>query len=381
MLYLISTLLNGLTLGSIYALIAVGYTMVYGIIKLINFAHGEFYMFGAFVGYYVLVFIFGGKEGGRELGVFALLTAALIAGLATGLLAIAVERVVYRPLRKSGRVVALLAALGVSLLLQNYAQQSVGAKVKTFPNTFTVQRYPREQIDASSVVANAIAERDIAVIYSVPKDGGRLTQIDNIAQSGNPIEAEKVAGMNALLQRSVQEGTAAAVYRFPAVTVANNYGVIILALALISVLLYALVQHTRFGRAMRAVSHDFDAAALMGIDVNRVVAGTFFVGAFVAGIGGTLGGGMYYCKIFPLMGVTMGLKAFVAAVIGGIGSIPGAVLGALALGVAEALVIAYGNSLHTGLSLYSDAVTFGILILMLLVRPSGLLGKPASDKL
>ncbi len=381
MLYFISTILNGLTLGSIYALIAVGYTMVYGIIKLINFAHGEFYMFGAFVGYYVLILVFGGKEGGRELGMFALLTAALIAGLATGILAICVERIVYRPLRKSGRVVALLAALGVSLLLQNYAQQGVGAKVKTFPNTFTVQRYPRERIEPSSLVVGEIAERDAAVIYSVPKDDGRLTQIDNVAQSGNKIAASDVAKMNAILQRSANDGSAAAVYRFPAVTVSNNYGVIILALAAISALLYGLVQHTRFGRAMRAVSHDFDAAALMGIDVNRVVAGTFFIGAFVAGVGGTLGGGMYYSKIFPLMGVTMGLKAFVAAVIGGIGSIPGAVVGALALGIAEALVIAYGNRLHAGLSLYSDAVTFAILILMLLVRPSGLLGKPASDKL
>ncbi len=170
-------------------------------------------------------------------------------------------------------------------------------------------------------------------------------------------------------------------YRYPPVTIANNYGVIFIALILISAGLYGLVQHTRFGRAMRAVSHDFDAAALMGIDVNRVISGTFFIGAFVAGVGGTLGGGMYYSKIFPLMGVTIGLKAFVAAVIGGIGSIPGALLGALALGIAESLVIAYGNWVISGLSLYADAVTFSILILMLLVRPSGILGKPLSDKL
>jgi branched-chain amino acid transport system permease protein len=375
MLNLISHILDGLTVGCIYALIAVGYTMVYGIIKLINFAHGEFYMFGAYVGFFTLVFVFGGQEGGRELGFVALLVATLVAGLATGLLAVVVERLVYRPLRKAGRIVALLAALGMSLLMQNAAQKTVGADDRAFPNTFASQRFPREKLEAASIKTGDLAPRDIAVVYSVPHEGGRLTRVENIAQRGNSIKAEDRAHLDAILAQSAKENCAADVYGYSAVSVSNKDGLMLITLGIISALLYFIVQHTRFGRAMRAVSHDFDAAALMGVDVNRVIAGTFFLGAFVAGVGGTLGGGMYYSKISPLMGLMPGLKAFVAAVIGGIGSIPGAVSGALLLGVAEAFVSAYVSTMYT------DAFTFGILILMLLVRPNGLLGKPLSDKL
>ncbi|HLX61081.1 MAG TPA: branched-chain amino acid ABC transporter permease [Planctomycetota bacterium] len=368
-------LLIGLTVGCIYALIAVGYTMVYGIIKLINFAHGEFYMVGAFVGYYVLVLGFGAQIGGRELGLIPLLVATLAAGVATGVLAVIVERLVYRPLRKSGRIVALLAALGVSLFLQNAGQQTVGAKDRPFPNTMTLQRYPRFKLVAGDVKAGEVARRDISVVYSVPLEGGRLTLVENLAQRGNTISAESVEKLDEILRNAAREGVPAAIYAYPAVTVSNKDGIILIALALITLLLYLLVQHSRFGRAMRAVSHDFEAAELMGINVDRVIAGTFFIGAFVAGIGGTLGGGMYYSKLSPLMGLMFGLKAFVAAVIGGIGSIPGALVGGLALGIAEALVYGYVSFL------YADAFTFGILILMLLVKPSGLMGKPSSDKL
>lgn len=371
----ISHLLNGLSLGCIYALIAVGYTMVYGIIKLINFAHGEFYMFGAYVGYFVLVLVFGSEVGGRDLGLFALLMAMLAGGLLTGLLAVLVERVVYRPLRKSGRIVALLAALGMSLLLQNGGQKTVGAKERAFPQTFTNQRFPRTQIEPSSLKIGETAERDVAVVYTVPRKGGRLTLVENIAQRGNKIGAAERGRMDAILAESEKNDGGAIVYSFPAVTVSSKDGVILCALAVVTLLLYLLVQHTQFGRAMRAVSHDFDAASLMGINVNQVIAGTFFVGAFVAGIGGVLGGGMYYSTISPLMGLMPGCKAFVAAVIGGIGSIPGALAGAMLLGIAETFFNA------AGLSLYADAFTFGLLILMLLVRPSGLLGKPSSDKL
>jgi branched-chain amino acid transport system permease protein len=376
MLEFLTYLLNGLTVGCIYALIAVGYTMVYGIIKLINFAHGEFYMFGGFVGYFVLVLMFHGQEiGGRELGIPALLLAALVAGLATGVLAVIVEWLVYRPLRNAGRIVVLLAALGVSLFLQNAGQQTVGAKPRNFPNTLTRQRYPRFELEPSEVQAGVVAKRDISVIYAIPKEGGQVTLFENVATRGNPISEEAIQRMNGVLKHAGETGLPAHIYEYPAITVTNHDGVILISLGVISALLFVLVQHTRFGRAMRAVSHDFDAAALMGVDVNRVIAGTFFIGAFVAGIGGALGGGMYYSKIWPLMGLNLGLKAFVAAVIGGIGSIPGALVGALALGISEALVMAYVSSL------YAEAFTFGILILVLLARPSGLMGKPSSDKL
>jgi branched-chain amino acid transport system permease protein len=158
------------------------------------------------------------------------------------------------------------------------------------------------------------------------------------------------------------------------ITVTNGQGLILIVLLLTAGGLYVLVQHTRFGRAMRAVSHDFQTASLMGIHVNRIVSGTFFVGAVVAGVGGTLAGGMYYNQVGPLMGLMPGLKAFVAAVFGGIGSIPGALLGGIILGTSEKLVEAYFSSL------YSDTFTFSILIIVLLLRPSGLIGRAPSDK-
>ena len=370
MLQFINYFLNGLSLGCIYALIAVGYTMVYGIIKLINFAHGEFYMFGAFVGYFALVAM-GGDANGHDLGYLALLGAMLCGGLGSGMLSLIVERLVYRPLRKSGRIVALLAALGVSLFLQNSAQQTVGAKDRTFIHTISSERYPRWALKPDDLHADQIAESDIAVVFTREADSGKITLVENIATRGNKIEAPALARMNEILK---SESSGATVYGYPAVTVSNAQGLIVLALLLTTLALYVLVQRTRFGRAMRAVSHDFEAASLMGINVDRVVAGTFFVGAVVAGFGGTLAGGMYYNQVGPLMGLMPGLKAFVAAVFGGIGSIPGALLGGVMLGISEKLVEAYFSSL------YSDAFTFSILILVLLVRPSGLLGRPGTDK-
>lgn len=374
MIDFLNYLLNGLSLGCIYALIAVGYSMVYGIIKLINFAHGEFYMFGAFIGYYVLFYAFGGVANGPDLSFFALLAAIVCAGLCTGLLAVGVERAVYRPLRKSGRIVALLAALGMSLLMQNTGQQTVGAKVRTFPHTFTSQRFPRWQIKPEEVSEGQKSKSDISIVYSRRLDGGRITIVENLASRGNPVSEYSVTRMKEILDAAAEQKSEATVYAYPAITVTNAQGLILIALLLTSAALYGLVQHTRFGRAMRAVSHDFETASLMGIHVNRIVAGTFFFGAVVAGIGGTLAGGMYYNQADPLMGLMPGLKAFVAAVFGGIGSIPGALLGGLILGMAEKMVEAYFSSL------YADAFTFAILILVLLIRPSGLLGQPPSDK-
>ena len=375
MIEFVNYLLNGLSLGCIYALIAVGYSMVYGIIKLINFAHGEFYMFGAFVGYFILLGLFGGYPNGPDLGFVEVLTAVLAAGLATGVLAVVVERIVYRPLRKTGRIVALLAALGVSLFMQNAGQQTVGAKARTFPHTITSQRFPRTPMSAEDVHEGRIAENDISIVYKKQVAGGLSTEVENIATRGNPITPGAVKRMGEILASTRKSNMEAAIYRYPAVTVTNKQGLIAITLILISLGLYVLVQRTRFGRAMRAVSHDFEAASLMGIDVNRIIAATFFAGAVVAGIGGTLGGGIYYGNgVEPLMGLMPGLKAFVAAVFGGIGSIPGALVGGILLGTSEKLVDAYFSSL------YSDAFTFAILILVLLVRPSGLLGRPLTDK-
>lgn len=372
MIDFINYLLNGLSLGCIYALIAVGYSMVYGIIKLINFAHGEFYMFGAFIGYFVLLGMFGGVANGPDLSFVALLAALFLAGTATGILAVVIEWLVYRPLRSAGRIVALLAALGVSLFLQNAGQQTVGAKDRTFPHIFTSQRFPRSQLSPDEVVAGNTAGSDIAIVYARRGPDGVRREVENLATRGNKIEASRVERMREILK---MPDASAVVYSYPAVTVSNSQGLILIVLLITAASLFGLVNHTRFGRAMRAVSHDFDAATLMGIDVNRVIAGTFFIGAFVAGIGGTLAGGMYYGQVGPLMGLMPGLKAFVAAVFGGIGSIPGALIGGVLLGTAEKLVEAYFSSL------YSDAFTFAILIVVLVLRPSGLLGRGPSEKM
>jgi branched-chain amino acid transport system permease protein len=376
----INYLLNGLSLGCIFALIAVGYTMVYGIIKLINFAHGEFYMFGAVTAYYTLALVFDATAGGADIGVWPLLAAMLAAGVVTGVLAMAVEYAVYRPLRSSGRIVALLAALGVSLFMQNAGQQTFGPKERSFPQTIPTQRYPRYALSPADVCAGQVSGRDIAVVYqrkapaaaqSKTASRGMQTLVENIAGRGREISESDVRRMRLLLGQN----PGASVYAYPAITISNKQIILFVSLLLVSLVLYLVVHHTKLGRAMRAVSHDFDGAALMGVNVNRVVGWTFFIGAVVAGVGGTLAGGMYYGQVGPLMGLMPGLKAFVAAVLGGIGSIPGALLGGVLLGVSEKLIEAYFSSL------YSHAFTFSLLILMLLVRPRGLLGRASSDKM
>lgn len=284
-------MINGLSLGSIYALIALGYTMVYGIIKLINFAHGDIYMVGAFIGY-TMIHSFG-------MGFFpALLTAMVLSAL----LGVLIERIAYKPLRHATRIAVLITAIGVSYLLQNGMLYFYGAEVRSFPQ----------------VVDNTLFE---------------------------------VAGLQV-----------------------SRIQLLIFATTLVlMVLLQFIVQKTKMGKAMRAVSTDSSAAQLMGINVDNVISFTFFLGSALAGAAGVLVG-LYYNTIDPMMGVAPGLKAFVAAVLGGIGFIPGAVLGGFTIGIVETLVSAYGNSM------IRDAVVYGILILILIIRPAGILGKHVKEK-
>lgn len=283
-------LINGLVQGSIYALIALGYTMVYGIIKLINFAHGEFYMIGAFIGFYTI-------QSGLPLAL-----AFPIAMIGSGLVAVLVEKVVYRPIRGSGRIVALITALGTSLFFQYLGQNVIGADPKAFPQALESKTYVLGEIFITKI------------------------QI-----------------------------------------------VIMLSTIILMVLLWWLVNHTKIGKAMRATSYSHQTAELMGIDSNKIISATFFIGASLAGAAGVLVG-MYYNQVEPMMGMIPGLKAFVAAVLGGIGIIPGAVIGGLTLGVAENLVVGFW------VSTYRDAIAFGILILILVVKPTGLLGKNRKEK-
>lgn len=291
MLFL-SQLINGLQLGSIYALVALGYSMVYGIILLLNFAHGDVIMIGS----YIALLTIGA-------GVHPAL-AVVITILGCVALSVVIEKVAYRPLRSAPRISLLITAIGVSLLLQNLAQLIFTADTRAFPNT--------------AIIPN--------LSYSI---GGLSLSLSTI------------------------------------VTLAVSVGSMIA--------LTVLVQKTRIGTAMRAVSEDTGAAQLMGININNVITFTFAIGSALAGIGAVL----YCCRypiVNPTMGSQLGLKAFVAAVLGGIGSIPGAVIGGFAIGLAEVLVTALG------LSAWTDAVVFGILIVVLLIKPTGFLGKTMAEK-
>lgn len=289
---LIQQLINGLSLGSIYALIALGYTMVYGIIKLINFAHGDIYMIGAYVGFACITY-FG-------LGFFPSLVIAMVA---CGLLGYLIEKIAYKPLRNATRIAALITAIGVSLFLEYGTMFIVKANVRTYPPVLADLSFK----PTSNIVIN-------------------IKQI----------------------------------YIF-AVTI------------VLMIILQYIVHRTRIGKAMRAVSADMDAAQLMGINVDHTISFTFAIGSALAGAAGILVG-VYYNSIDPLMGILPGLKAFIAAVLGGIGVIPGAMIGGVAIGVVETMVSGYGNSL------YKDAVAYAILILILIIKPSGLLGKNTREK-
>lgn len=290
---LLQQLINGISLGSIYALIALGYTMVYGIINLINFAHGDIYMVGAYVGFALTTFL--------GLG---FLPSLLISMVACSLLGMIIEKIAYKPIRNSTRISALITAISVSLFLQYTMMYFVGPQTRTFP---------------------------------------RVLESKKLALLGGKVILDS-----------------------------KNIYIVLITIILMAGLQY-IVRRTKLGKAMRAVSLDKDAAELMGINVNKIISYTFALGSALAGAGGVLVG-VYYNTINPLMGATPGLKAFVAAVLGGIGIIPGAVFGGFFLGMTETIVSAYGGSI------FKDAVAFAILILVLLVKPNGLLGKTTKEK-
>jgi branched-chain amino acid transport system permease protein len=359
--------LNGLSLGAIYAFIALGYTMVYGIIRLINFAHGEFFMFGGYVGYFVL------RDSGIDrlplpapLPAIAQYLAALTAAsLAAGLLAVAVERVAYRPVRRAGRIAALLTAVCVSLILQNLAVKAWEPTPRPYPD-------PRVWFDVAELPDRAPHNLWAEERFRTT-DGEVSIREERVFAAGEPIDAEarerlRAAGRDRLFRKATLE---------PRWT--NAF--VLLALVLWTPVLWFLVKRTRTGKAMRAVSEDMDAARLMGIPIDRIVARTFFLGAFVAGVGG-VAFCVTYGKVDPLTGFLPGLKAFIAAVIGGIGSIPGAILGGVFLGVVESVLpYVFREGLGwTQAFAWKDAIAFSLLVLVLVVRPTGLLGKPFREK-
>jgi branched-chain amino acid transport system permease protein len=299
MIELFQHIINGVSLGSIYALLALGYTLVFGVLRLINFAHGDVFMLGAFISLYFVRAL--GFDQHPSLGALAATLGCAMAGCAV--VGFLIERLAYRPLRKAPRINSLITAVGVSMLLEFSGQMIFGAEPRFFPQIFQ----PGEQWNFG---------------------GLRL----------NPLQVI----------------------------------VLVTSLGLMAILQF-IVFRTRLGRAMRAVSFNHDLASLMGIPTNTVISCTFMLGSALAGAASVMVA-LTYPKIEPLMGVMPGLKAFVAAVLGGIGNVTGAVVGALLLGVAEEFLVGYGAPT------YRDALAFSILILVLILKPSGLFGKKTTEK-
>lgn len=285
---------NGISLGSLYALIAIGYTMVYGILRLINFAHGDIFMIGAYLTYYGITY--------TPLPWYIVF---ILASIITGILGIILERLAYKPLRGAPRITILISAIGASFLLQNLGILVFGGRPKAFPT---------------------------------PEIFQKVTNIGSVS----------IGVINFII---------------PVVTVILLIG------------LNLFIKRTRTGMAMRALSKDYEAASLMGININRTISITFFIGSFLAAVGGIMWG-VKYPQLMPHMGVLPGLKCFIAAVVGGIGNITGAVMGGFILGLGEILLIAFLPSL-TG---YRDAFAFVLLIVILLFKPTGLMGEKIAEK-
>lgn len=297
--YFIQQLINGISVGSIYALIALGYTMVYGIIKLINFAHGDVFMVGSFIGLFSARYL--GAAGLPP--VLVLVLSLLISMTVSALLGMSIERLAYKPLRRASRIAVLITAIGVSFLLEYTGVLVLGPQAKGFPEILDKAQYTL----------------------------------------------------------------------FGTVQVDSNQILILGTTVVLMILLQFIVHRTKIGKAMRAVSFDMEAARLMGINVDRTISATFAIGSGLAAAAGVIFG-MTYNSVDPMMGVLPGLKAFVAAVLGGIGSIPGALVGGLLLGTVETEISSLGYSS------WRDGVAFAVLILILIFRPSGLFGKNVREK-
>jgi len=304
MAFFFQELVNGLTTGALYALVALGFTMVYGVLKLLNFAHGDLYMIGAYIGFFVIQWFGGAQHLTIAVPLLLLIMFVLSAALVGGL-GVAIERFAYRPLRDAPRIAPLITAIGVSFFLENSALLLFGGQYRVYNTS--------EFISLSS---------------------------------------------------GIQIGS---------VTIDSVQILVLVLAALLTVGLRLLVNRTTLGKQMRAVAADREAAEMLGINVNFTIAATFFIGGALAGVAGVMGG-LLFNQVTPTIGFIAGLKAFTAAVVGGIGSIPGAVLGGLLLGVAESFITGYISSTYTNL------LVFLLLIAVMLVRPSGLLGRAQLQK-
>jgi len=302
-------LINGLTIGGFYAVVALGYTMVYGVLKLINFAHGDMFMWGTLAGWGLLTTTFASLT---DMDLVAILAASVIVLGFIGVMGMAVERTAYRPLRSAGRLSPIISALGAAFALQAVARNVTEARWRTYPE---------------------------GLLAELPD----LQLTDKVALSGLQI-------------------------------------LMLVVCASVMIGLYLFVQRTRVGTAMRAVSLDHDVSRLMGINVNRIISLVFFIGPALGGLAGLLIG-VYYGSFNFTLGWVFGLKAFIAAILGGIGNIPGAVLGGFILGISETMVVAYGPDIGLpDASAWKDAIAYVLLIAILIARPTGILGETVAEK-
>ncbi|MGH2850408.1 MAG: branched-chain amino acid ABC transporter permease [Solirubrobacteraceae bacterium] len=300
----IQTVVNGLTTGSLYALIALGYTMVYGVLKLLNFAHGDLFMVGAFIGYFAIGW-FGGATSLAVPAAVLVVFMLVVASFAVGVLGMAIERFAYRPLRDAPRIVPLITALGVSFVLENTVLLFFGGLTKYYNTPAFIPFSVSVHVDHVSI---------------------GIIQILIVALS-----------------------------------------------VLMMVVLMALVSRTLLGKSMRAVASDREAAEMLGINVNRTIAMTFFIGSAFAGVAGVMYG-LYANQVSNTIGFLAGLKAFTAAVVGGIGSVPGAMIGGVFIGLCESFTLSYVSTR------YGDLIVFGILIVVLLIRPTGIFKQTTLQK-
>lgn len=427
---IIQQLLNGLTVGGIYALIALGYTMVYGIIKLINFAHGDIFMIGAFAGFFAITLItdlFIGTLVASSIGAVVLEYKLIIAIVSSiifcGLLGLFVERVAYRPLREGSPKTIIGSALGLAFIIlvavfgkgefqmdtallflvilgmlsilsfayiryagnniKSLSKENINQKIILYSVlyiiAFIILAYLAWYFDMTTMVFVSFAF--VLLVYWLVVSRVKSTNAGGNSRINALISA---IGMSMILSNMVMllRGTSDQPYRMGFFTGTINIGsfnvsslqifIIVFSFILMGILFY-IIHKTKFGLSMRAVSHNLNAARLMGINPDKVIAMTFVIGSALAGVAGVLVG-TYYQSVSPNIGMMYGLKAFVAAVLGGIGSIPGAVVGGIVLGIAEVVGIAFLSSS------YKDAIAFGILILILIIKPTGIFGKTMKEK-
>jgi branched-chain amino acid transport system permease protein len=302
-------LINGMTIGGFYAVVALGYTMVYGVLKLINFAHGDMFMWGTLAAWSLLTGLLASLT---DMDAVAILTVSVMVIALIGALGMTIERIAYRPLRTAGRLSPIISALGAAFILESIARNYSGARWRTYPE-------------------------------GLLKDLPDLQLTDKVS----------VSGLQVLM---------------------------LVTCATIMIALYLFVQRTRVGTAMRAVSLDHNVSRLMGINVNRIISMVFFIGPGLGGLAGVLIG-VYYGSFNFTLGWTFGLKAFIAAILGGIGNIPGAVLGGFILGITETMVVAYGPDLGLpDASAWKDAIAYILLVTILIARPTGILGETVAEK-